>query len=134
MKLLTRETDYSVRVLCHMAAKGNKQWTAAELYLDLRIPRPFLRRILQMMNKGGLLESRKGRSGGFRLASAPRTIKLADVVRLFQGELRLNECLFKKRICPDRKHCPLRSKIQSIEDYAVKQFEGTTIQSLLQGN
>ena len=130
-KLINRNTDYAVRALCLMAKEKERVVSVPELVQRLKIPRPFLRKILQILNKEGLLVSKKGKAGGFKLALAPEGIFLKDLIEIFQGPLKLNECLFKKRICPERNTCALKRKIGSIERRVVSELKSVTIRSLL---
>ena len=133
MKLITRDTDYAVRALCFIAKHNNEIVSVSEIVKDLKIPRPFLRKILQILNKEGLLTSYKGRGGGFMLAVAPHKIFLTDLIKIFQGQLKLNECIFKKRLCPDRSICVLRKKIDTMERYVSREMSSVTIGALLKG-
>jgi Rrf2 family protein len=131
MKLLTRDTDYAVRALCYMAKKGKGVVSCAELFNELKIPRPFLRKILQMLGKRGIVQSCKGIGGGFKLALPAGKIKLSSLMEIFQGPLRSSECFFKKSICPNRATCPLKKKIDSIGKYVESELGSITIGSLL---
>jgi len=131
MKLITRDTDYAVRALCFIAKCEKEIVPVSELNRNLRIPGPFLRKILQILNKKGLLRSYKGKGGGFMLALAPGKIFLADLIEIFQGSLRLNECIFKKRICPDIKTCKLKKRIDTIQKYVISELKDITLVSLL---
>jgi Rrf2 family protein len=131
MKLITRDTDYAVRALCFIAAKPDKRVPVSTLVSKLRIPRPFLRHILQVLTQKGILKSYKGLGGGFELSVAPGHILLVDLIRAFQGPLRLNECIFKKKICPNKNICALREKINIIEDRTIAELSSITIESLL---
>jgi Rrf2 family protein len=115
MKLITRDTDYALRALVYIALRKNRVVSASELVSRLKIPRPFLRKLLQRLNKKGIVKSYKGQGGGFTLASDAKQILLTDLIETFQGRLQLNECLFKKRRCPDIGRCPLHSEIEDIE-------------------
>lgn len=130
MKLLTRDTDYAVRALLAMAARKSIV-TVSDLVAELKIPQPFLRRILQRLNKANVLQSLKGQEGGFVIKRSPANISLVDLMAIFQGPVQLNECLFKKKVCPNRKTCPLRSEIREIEDFALKKLQSITIAKLL---
>ena len=131
VKLITRDTDYAIRALCFMA-KGDRKITAvSELVKELKIPRPFLRKLLQVLNKKRLLKSYKGQSGGFELALCADKIFLSDLIKIFQGPLKLNECLFKKRICPAVATCALKKKIGTIEKYVFSELRSITIGDLL---
>jgi len=115
MKLITRDTDYALRALIYIAGHHNRITPASELVNRLKIPRPFLRKLLQRLNKKGVVKSYKGQGGGFTLAADARHILLTDLIEIFQGRLQLNECLFKKRRCPDVARCPLHKAIEEIE-------------------
>ncbi len=133
MKLITRDTDYAVRALCFIAKSKEKIVPASMLVNKLRIPRPFLRQILQALNKKGILKSYKGLGGGFQLAISPNQIFLVDLIKIFQGPLRLNVCIFKKKICPNKNICMLRAKINIIEKEVILELGSISIASLLNG-
>lgn len=133
MKLLSRSTDYAVRALCHMANHKDEIATVAGLVRELEMPRPFLRKILQILNSKGLLRSFKGADGGFRLARSPNAIYLVNLIRIFQGPFSLNECFFKKKLCRNRRTCFLKKKIDLIEDKVYKELKSITIGSILRG-
>lgn len=65
------------------------------------------------------------------LALAPNKIFLADLIEIFQGSLKLNECIFKKRICPDIKVCKLKKRIDAIQKYVISELKDITLVSLL---
>lgn len=133
MKLITRNTDYAIRALCYIARQEKKEIVSVtRLNKVLKIPRPFLRKILQILNQSGLIHSYKGMGGGFSLAKAPKNISLTALMQIFQGPLQLNECFFKKSICPHMKSCILRSKITAIERYVLKELKTITIATLLE--
>ncbi len=132
MKLITRDTDYAVRALCYIAGQKHSIVTVTEMVNELGIPRPFLRKILQILNKKTLLNSFKGKNGGFSLAVKPEKIYLTDLMKIFQGVLRLNECIFKKKICPDKSTCPLRQELDGVEKQVIERLKKVTVASLLE--
>ena len=131
MKLITRNTDYAVRALCCIAEQKQEIISADQLVKSLEMPRPFLRKILQTLNKEGLLNSSKGKGGGFTLAVSPGEITLADVMKIFQGPIRLNECKFKKSYCPYISDCLLKKKIDEIEKEVITKLKAITIASII---
>lgn len=131
MKLITRDSDYALRAVCFIAKGKDKTVAVTELVKKLKIPRPFLRKILQKLNLAGVLHSHKGTGGGFSLAKDPGKIYLTDLMKIFQGEFRMNECFLKKADCPNTRICPLRKKIMKIEDYVVRELRSISIASLL---
>lgn len=131
MKLVTRYTDYALRALCFIAKQKKRIISVSELVGALKIPRPFLRKILQILNKKGMLSSYKGRGGGFTLALTPKRILLLDLMKIFQGPLKISECLFKKVPCPDIKTCKLGKRIDNIQEYVISELKDVTLASLL---
>jgi len=131
MKLITRNTDYAVRALCYIVKAKDKIVSVPELVSALKMPRPFLRKILQALNNKKILKSHKGAGGGFSLAARPEKIFLTDIIKIFQGKLQLNERLFKKNRCPNIKGCSLRKKIQEIELRVVKDIGNISLANLL---
>ena len=130
MKLITRDTDYAIRALCYIAKKKKKIISVKELTTALRIPRPFLRKILQMLNNGKVLKSYKGKGGGFTLSRPPGKIFMIDLIRIFQGPVKLSEHIFKKGICPRIGTCILKKKLDVIEECVTSKLKAITIASL----
>lgn len=131
MKLLTRDTDYAIRALSYIAKRKKEIVTVKQLCKSLKIPRPFLRKILQTLNKKKLLKSYKGKGGGFILSRAANRIFVIDLIRVFQGPVKLSEHIFKKGICPHIKTCILKRKLDAIEKYVIARLKAITITSLL---
>ena len=131
MKLITRNTDYAVRALTCIAARENKFATVGELSKSLDMPRPFMRRILQILNKEGLLKSTKGTGGGLSLVTDPRKITLFCLIEIFQGPFQLSEHTFKSKLCPKIDACRLKKKMDNIENVVSRELKSITIHSLL---
>jgi Rrf2 family protein len=131
MKLITRNTDYAMRALCYIAKRPGGFASASEMGKELKIPGPFLRKILQILSGEGLLESTKGQGGGFSLSLPAEKILLTDLIRIFQNTIRLNECIFKKRLCPNRGICAMKREIDQIEGDVLKRLRKISIASLI---
>ncbi len=131
MKLLNRDTDYAVKALLYITQNNPKRMSVSELVNALDIPRPFLRKILQILNREGVLNSFKGKGGGFVLAVPPEEILLTRLIDIFQKPVKLTECIFKEKICSDIGTCPLKKRIDTIEQHVISELESTTIESLL---
>jgi Rrf2 family cysteine metabolism transcriptional repressor len=132
MKLITKETDYAIRAVMRLAATGSYYLSSRDIAEKEEIPLHFLRRILQTLIKAGLVESKEGVSGGVRLKARPERIHLSDVMHVFQGDIQLSECVFRKRICSNRDKCVIRRRIRTVEDMVAEQFGNITIADLLQ--
>jgi len=130
MNLITRDTDYAMRALCVMARSREKIISVDELVRETKIPRPFLRKILQVLNTKSITKSNRGKGGGFSLIKNPSNICLADIMRVFQGEFKLSEHMFKKKKCPRVKKCNLKKKLDEIDGYVQEQLASITVASI----
>lgn len=131
MNLLARDTDYAVRAILYMARHDTALVSTADLDRDLDLPRPFMRKTLQVLQKEGYLTSVKGYRGGFQLKRVPANIRLIDLMRIFQGEISLSDCLFKKKLCQCVTSCPLRRVVKSMESDLLKKLKTVTIAHLM---
>jgi Rrf2 family protein len=131
MKLITRSTDYAIRALAYMAGRKDEVISAAELVKALRMPRPFLRRILQKSARAGLIKSYRGSGGGFKLSRTPSSIYVSHVAAAFQGSFNFNECSFVGAICPNIKKCPLKKKIDAIGRRVKSEISSISLSDLL---
>ena len=132
MKLLTKDTDYAVRAIVNLARHREGYRSSRTIAGEEGIPLQFLRRILQKLTRAGLVQSREGVSGGVKLNAAPRDIRVSDVIRIFQGDIELSECMFRKRLCSHRATCVLRSRIKTIEEMVRSEFDRVTIATLVE--
>jgi Rrf2 family transcriptional regulator, cysteine metabolism repressor len=131
MSTINRNTDYAVRALIYLAREKDGVVAVSQLAKAEKIPRPFLRRIMQVLCQNGLVVSRQGKRGGFSLKKKPTEISLGEIVRTFQGEVDISRCLFQKLVCRNHRNCSLRKKLQKIERIVVSELERTKIASLL---
>ena len=131
MKLLTKDTDYAVRAVLHLARSKDGYRSSREIAGTEGIPLQFLRRILQKLTKAGIVVSREGVNGGVKLKASPKNIRLSDIIRIFQGDIELSECMFRKKLCARRSKCVLRARIKAIEEVVNREFNRVTIATLI---
>jgi len=114
-----------------MAKKRYRVVSVPELVKELRIPRPFLRKILQMLNKSKVLKSFKGSGGGFRLNKPADKIFILDLVTANQGPFELFGHTIKDEPCHNAKKCILKKKLDVIESNIKKELKNITIADLI---
>ena len=85
---ISAKTDYAVRAAAELAASETGVWVKTEIVADRQgIPLPFLLNILAELRTAGLVQSRRGAEGGYRLALPAEEIAVADVIRAVDGPL-----------------------------------------------
>jgi Rrf2 family protein len=98
------------------------------------IPKRFLEQILNDLKSAGIVQSKRGVAGGYRLARPPEEITLASIVRHIEGPLAPVGCVsghfYKKCSCPDESRCAIRSVMKEIRDAVVAIAERVTIAEL----
>jgi Rrf2 family protein len=137
MKLLTRDSRYSVRALTAMARHEARQ-PGARYKVDVLageegIPRDYLRALLQVLARAGLLVSHKGKHGGFSFKKPPQKMTMGDIIKVFQGELDEIDCAQNGQGCTQRGQCTLRQRMAAIHGVVECQFGKVTINSLVHG-
>jgi Rrf2 family protein len=107
---ISRQTDYAVRVVLHLAClEEGAQVSIAEISESRNLPMPFVRRLIRPLVSRGILASARGSAGGLRLARKASEITLLEVVQAMEGEVALNHCVDGHKGCPLSAGCPVQS-------------------------
>ncbi len=136
MKLSVRG-EYALRAL--LALGLNYSQTPVRIQAISKhqnIPKKFLEQILNDMKSAGIVESRRGVSGGYLLARPPEQIFLAEIVRHIEGALApvscVSEFFYEKCSCPNEALCPIRSIMKEVRDAIVRIVEKVSVADLCQ--
>lgn len=90
---LTRESDYAIVLMTCIARSGPRAVSSArELAEATHLPQPMVAKILKHLARAGLLRSRRGVAGGYRLARPAGRISVADVITALEGPIGITEC------------------------------------------
>jgi Rrf2 family protein len=86
---LSKQTEYGLRAVVQLARLGPHLFVQSRdlAQKEENMPGKFLEAILLTLRRGGFLESKVGRDGGYRLARAPGQIRVGELVRLLEGRL-----------------------------------------------
>ena len=136
--MLSMKTQYAFKALMYMAQQDKQRpILIAEISDQKTIPLKFLENILLQLKKAGILDSKKGKGGGYLFAKNPTDIKLATVMRLIDGPISLLPCvsLYFYERCKncDEKGCGLHTVMSQVRDANLKILEKKTIADLAKG-
>jgi len=110
---LTKQTNYAVRTLMYCAANDGRLSRIPEIAKAYGVSELFLFKILQPLNKAGLVETVRGRNGGDRLPKPATDISLFDVVKVTEDSFAMAECFEAGEIeCPLVDSCGLNSALR----------------------
>jgi Rrf2 family protein len=134
--MLSKKTQYAFQALSYMAQKkGNEPTLIADISKKKKIPLKFLENILLVMRKDNILESKKGKGGGYFFKIKPSQITLARVIRLLDGPIAPLSCVSlhfyeRCRNC-DETHCGLHEMMVKVRDANLKILEKKTVADLV---
>jgi Rrf2 family protein len=134
--MLNKKTQYALKALMYLAEhKDDGPVLISEISVKKKIPLKFLENILLELKKDGILESKKGKGGGYYLSKAPNKIPLARIIRLIHGPIAMLPCvsLYFYERCKncDEKHCGLHDIMIDVRDANLKILEKRTVADLI---
>ena len=126
--MLSQRARYALRALIYLAQRGGPT-SAAIIARDVPIPQKFLEQILVQLKAHRLVESRRGREGGYQLSRSGDDISFADVIRVVDGPLALAPCASGTAYrpcesCADVETCPIRPALIEARDATAAILEG----------
>jgi Rrf2 family protein len=104
---------------------------AGNVAQEINAPQNYLAKLLQTLSHEGLVESRKGRGGGFRLARDSRTISLLDVVEPIEHIGRWSGCIVGRPACSDAEPCGIHHRWKAVREAYLKLLGRTTLAELV---
>ena len=134
MKLSLRG-EYALRALIVLGLNHGKSVVRIQTISEQQnVPKRFLEQILNDLKSAGVVESKRGVAGGYRLSRPPQDIPLSLVVRHIEGALAPVSCVsekfYAKCSCPDEERCGIRSVMREVRDAIVKILEAVTVAEL----
>lgn len=136
--MISKKTIYAFRALIHLAGVPSGQPVLiADLARDGNIPKKFLEFILLSLRKGGLLQSRIGKGGGYSLALPPNKITLGSIVRILEGDIAPVSCLSTTNYarceeCQDEATCGIRLTMVDVNAALTTVLDNLTLADMIE--
>jgi len=131
--LLSQKARYAIHALIVLARNGgNEPMMIADIAEEARVPRKFLEQILLGLKRRGIVQSLRGRAGGYRLGRPATEISFADIIREIDGPLALSPCVsvtaYHKCVdCDDEATCAIRKVLLAARDATAEVLESRTL-------
>jgi Rrf2 family protein len=131
--MLSQRTRYTIRALLHLADRyGEGPVQLSEIAARQNIPPKFLTVMLSQMRRAGLVESLRGREGGYWLAKPPGEISYGEIVRLTRGSLGLLPCASRLNYeqcvhCITQDKCRLHRVMLMVRDETARILDNLTL-------
>lgn len=152
---LTKRTEYGLIALVHLADKGGAFVSVREIADHYPVPKRLLAEVLKDLARAELLESARGKDGGYALTRQPEHITLAQIVAALEGRPSISSCetdaaaahgaqalagqgapaahdAAAAHNCGLEPVCPIRSPLHRVRDGIWSLMERTTLRSLVQ--
>ncbi len=131
--MLSQKTRYAIRALQHLADHyGEGPVPLTDIAETQKIPSKFLTVILSELSREGLVDTQRGRDGGYWLALSPIDISYGDIVRLTRGSLALTPCAsrFAHETCANclpESECRLHRIMLRVRDETARVLDGISL-------
>lgn len=136
--MISKRTKYGLKALIYLARRFEQgPILIADLAHEENIPKKFLEAILLALKNNGLLQSKKGKGGGYYLARHPRTVTFGQAIRIMEGPLAPVPCVSETSYakcteCGDELTCGIRVVMKDVRDAMAKILDGTTLADVLE--
>jgi len=127
---ITKQTDYGIVLLTHLATTPERQVNAPELAGETRLPLPMVSKILKLLVREGVLVSHRGVKGGYGLARLPEEISMAEVISALEGPIAITECIDENSGCTHEPFCGVRGRWHRINTALRQALEGITLSEM----
>ena len=128
---ITYRGDYGLKAVLDLAINYDKIVTIHDLAARAQIPIKFLEQVLLDLKRGGFVESRRGKVGGYLLAKHPSQIKVGDVIRFIDGPLEPIACTEKDYLgCTDIYKCAFRNIFKQVAQATSDIVDNITFEDL----
>ncbi len=136
--MISKKTKYGLKALIYLARQYEKgPILIADLAREERIPKKFLEAILLALKNSGILQSKKGKGGGYYLGKDPKTITFGQAIRVMEGPLAPVPCVSetayaKCEECESEITCGIRPVMKDLRDAMAKVLDTTTLADALE--
>ena len=134
--MLTRKSKYGLKALLMLAEQaGRGPVSISVLAEQQRIPAKFLEAILLDLKRHGLLQSKKGKGGGYALSRSPSEITVGQIIRVLEGPLALVPCVSQTAYmpcdeCVDEATCRVRWAMKEVRDATAQILDNMSLTGL----
>jgi Rrf2 family protein len=129
--LLSQTAHYALRAVYYLLTANSDDWhLTKDIAVRTKIPAPYLARILSTLAKRGILQSRTGMGGGFRVGEDRLQTTLYDVVFQFDNLDNIQDCIFGFIECCENDQCLLHKPWLHLKDQLIVLLKSTTLKNL----
>lgn len=127
---LTKQTDYSLRVLMHLALLPDQKHTIRELSERYQVSKNHLMKVVNQLARLGYVKTLRGRDGGLRLARSSHAIRIGAVVTDLEKSMEVIDCNANGG-CVLQPACKLRNALKDATRNFIRTLDNYTLADLV---
>lgn len=132
MKISTKGR-YALRLMLDLAQQPPTEYVSIKSVATRQgISEKYLEQIIKMLSKGGLVESTRGKSGGYRLTRTPEKYTVGEILRVTEGSLAPVSCLEEEHRCENCDDCVTYEIWQNVLDAINEVVDSITLSYLVE--
>lgn len=128
--IFSKTCELGLQAVLFLSTKEKKIYNAEEVSNELKVPKEFVSKVLQILTASGIVGSKKGKSGGFFLAKSPNQIKLIDIVEAIDGLEVFKSCVLGFPGCSHETPCPVHYQWGKLREEAFQMLSEETLENL----
>ena len=130
---LSTTSKYAIKILGLMAQNKTEKYSSKQLAKDLSIPYQYLAKVMTKLTKYNLVSSTKGKYGGFSISKDIQSIKIIDIISVFD-DIDTQDCILTSDKCNVEELCIMHEQWQkpkcAVDDF----FINTTLFNLVENS
>ena len=131
MLKLSKKADYALIAVRHLAAhRGDPSQSASDIAEAYGVSAPLLAKVLQRLDRNGIVTARHGSSGGYQLARHPNEISALDVINAVDGPVVITSCITNHGNCGQSSTCTIREPLWRVNESIAKVLRSVTISQM----
>jgi FeS assembly SUF system regulator len=129
MLRISKLTDYAILIMVELAREG-KVISAQALADTVHVEIPTASKVLKLLARAGLVESRRGPLGGYRACGSADGINVAQIIAAIEGPIAMTECSVEQGLCSQEASCNLRGNWQRISVAVARALQNVSLQEM----
>jgi len=134
--MISKKCKYAIKAILYIADKGKEKCAvmSSEIAVNEKIPHKFLESILRDLRNNGILNSKRGKDGGYTLLKKPEEINMTELMRIMDGPIAMLPCVSLNYYAScdecDESNCRIKSIFIEVRDKTLEILNNATVASL----
>jgi len=128
--IFSKSCELGLQAVLFLSTKENHTYNAEQISKEVKLPKEFVSKVLQILTSSGIVGSKRGKNGGFYLAKKASEIKLIDIVEAIDGLNIFKTCVLGFPGCSYESPCPVHNNWGKLREDTNKMLSEETLEDL----